>query len=252
MADSWERQVSLVVMLIDDMTDQVITDAARVWIEGEPAPIRKSDGYYVFTNPGKRKVLLRVQHGMYEPKVLETELPGNGETYVLRKVRLTPGRCYRLPAGTTCVEGRANPYDRIVLFSREDGGGMKLLYAYDEKNPRTISIYHPADMQLDGKLMRIEGKEYAEGESFRVVGCEGEGSYTLEKPLSHSYKKIGTTIYPMYEAKADAQGRFFLPILRLERPSMRFFCQAEGNGCIGREIVLEKAAVNRVDLLQEE
>ncbi len=250
MADSWSRRVSLVVMLIDDMTDKVITGAARVWIEGAPAPVRKSEGYYVFTNLTGERAVVRIRHGMYEPKIFETDLPQEGEPYAMRKVRLTPGRSYRLPAGTTCVEGRAEPGSRILLFSREGAKGLKLLYDY--KGSRSISIYHPADLQLEGKMLRIEGKGSPEGETFRVLSKEEEGTYILECPLAHEYKKIGTTLYPIYEAETDERGNFFLPIYRLNKASAVFCCQALGREMVQREISLEKGAVGRVNLMHEE
>ena len=252
MADSWSRQVSLVVMLIDDLTDKVITDAARVRIEGFPAPVRKSEGYYVFTNLTGDGASVRIEHGMYEPKILQTDLPKEGEGYFLRKVRLTPGRCCRLPSGTTCVEGQAEPFAKIFMFSREGGGGMKLLYAYEGNGSRSISIYHPADIQLEGKLLHIEGKEDPQGEGFRILERKDEGNYILEKPLSRGYKQIGTNIYPMYEAEADEKGRFFLPILRVGSQRAVFCCRAVGKKQVYREIALEKSSVNRVTLLEEE
>lgn len=253
MADRWGRKISLVVMLIDDMTDKVIRDAAKVWIEGRPAPVRKSDGYYVFTDlPGERAVV-RIQQGMYEPRILETELPGPGEPYIMRRVRLTPGRCYRLPSGATCVEGKAEPGSRICFFSKKGARGLKLLYNYDGSQETLISIYHPAEQQLEGKLLYIEGKDGKTSETFRILAKDGEeGRYRLEKPLAHPYKKIGATIYPVYETEADSGGSFFLPILKLGGDAVCFCGQAFGKETIQKEFSLTRGAVNRVSLLKEE
>lgn len=253
MADNWGRKVSLVVMLIDDMTDKVIREPARVWIEGRPAPIRKTEGYYVFTDLPGEKALVRIQQGMYEARAVETELPGPGEPYIMRRVRLTPGRCYRLPSGATCVEGKAEPGSRICLFSKKGAKGMKLLYDYDGSEEDFISIYHPAEQQLEGKLLYIEGKDGKTSESFRILARdEEEGRYRLEKPLNNHYKKIGATIYPVYETEADSKGSFFLPILKLGGEAVPFLGQAFGTDRIQKEFLLTRGAVNRVSLLKEE
>lgn len=251
MADSWSRKVSLVIMLIDDITDKVITDAARVWIEGQSPCIRKSEGYYVFTNLNGDRVSVQIQHGMYEQNTVEAELPGEGESYVMRKVRMTPGRGYRFPSGVSCVEGRAEPGSRIYLFSKEREKGLKLLYDYGEKDGKYISIYHTSDLQLEGKLLRIVGKDGAQSENFRILSKCGD-QYVLERPLTQEYKKIGTTIYPIYEAQTDRSGRFFLPVCRLGTAAVPFCCQAIGTQTVQRDIILEKGTGVQVNLLQKE
>lgn len=248
MADRWNKKVSLVIMLIDDMTDKVITDAARVWIEGEAPCIRKSEGYYVFTDLAGEWVSVRIRHGMYEQKIVETRVPREGEPYVMRKVRMTPGRCYHLSAGTGCVEGLAEPGARIHLFRREGEKGLKLLYDYGGKTEKYISIYHPADMQLEGKLLRIVEKNKSSAETFRILSKEGD-RYVLEDPLKRGYKKMETTIYPIYEAQTDENGRFFIPICKMGAPSAVFCCQALGKETVQRDVTLEKGAVVKADLL---
>lgn len=251
MADNWTKRVSLVILLIDDMTDRVITDAAQVRIEGQPACIRKAEGYYVFTNLTGERAFVRIRQGMYEPKTVEIKVPGAGEPYVMRKVRMTPGRGCRLPAGAGCVEGRAEPGSRILLFGRRGERGLKLLYDYGKRAEKRISIYHPPDMQLEGKLLRIVEKNGSAGEIFRVLSKEGDG-YVLEEPLGRGYKKMETTIYPVYETQADEEGRFFLPVGKLGAASAVFCCQALGKRRIEREITLEKGVVVRADLLWRE
>lgn len=251
MADNWNKRVSLVIMLIDDMTDKVITDAARVWIEGAPSCIRKSEGYYVFTDLAGEWVSVRILHGMYEQKIVEMKVPKEGEPYAMRKVRMTPGRCYRLSAGTSCVEGRAEPGSRIHLFCKQGEKGLKLLYDYGGKTEKYISIYHPADMQLEGKLLRIVEKNKRSAETFRILSKEGD-RYILEEPLQRAYKKMETTIYPIFEAQTDAEGRFFLPVCKVSTSSMDFCCQALGSGKepVQCDITLEKGAVVKVNLLE--
>lgn len=247
MTDSWNKKVSLVIMLIDDMTDKVITDAARVWIEGGAPCIRKSEGYYVFTDLAGERVSVRIRHGMYEQKCVDIKVPGEGEPYVMRKVRMTPGRCYHLSAGTSCVEGRAEPGSRIHLFRREGERGLKLLYDYGKEAEKYISIYHSANMQLEGKLLRIVGKNRLSSETFRILSKEGD-RYVMEEPLKQEYKKMETTIYPVYETQTDDDGRFFIPVGKTGASSAVFCCQALGKELIQCDVTLEKGIVVKADL----
>ena len=53
-------RVSLAVLLIDELTGAAITGSnARAWIENEKPPIKKGDGWFVFTDllPGDYTVL---------------------------------------------------------------------------------------------------------------------------------------------------------------------------------------------------
>ena len=247
MADSWNKKVSLVIMLIDDMTDKVITDAARVWIEGGPPCIRKSEGYYVFTDLTGERVSVWIQHGMYEQKCVEIRVPREEEPYVMRKVRMTPGRCYHLSAAASCVEGRAEPGSRIYLFRKEREKGLKLLYDYGGKAEKYISIYHPAGMQLEGKLLRIVEKNKLSAETFRILSKEGD-RYVMEEPLKQGYKKMETTIYPVYETQTDENGMFFIPVCKIGVSSAVFCCQALGKELIQCDVTLEKGAVVKADL----
>jgi hypothetical protein len=256
MVDRVKTRVSLVVELIDDFNNRIITGSGiRVWIPGEKPPVRKPEGYYVFTNLSQAQAEVFIESGRYERQSISVDLSETDAAYTARKVRLVPGRAYVLPSGTTCVEGMAEPDSRIRMFSRESVKTLKLLYDYacGGEQEGKIGIYHPEDMDIEGKSLYIENRDKSNYEFFRISkGCKEGGGYVLSEPLKSDYKKIGTTIYPVHTANADEKGRFFLPILDIRENACEFFCEAEGNGKTARNYTLVKGTVNKVDLLKKD
>lgn len=252
MADRIKTKVSLVVMLIDDFNNKMISGGGiRVWIPGENPPVRKPEGYYVFTNLSRLTAEVIIESIRYERQTVMVDLPETSSEYTALKVRLVPGRAYVLPAGTTCVEGKAKPGSRIRMFSRKSTKTLKLLFDYTAGGPACkIGIYHPEDMDIEGKTLYIENRDGSQYEFFRIAkGCGGGGGYFLSEPLQNSYKKIGTTIYLVHSVHADEKGRFFLPVFDIRENACEFFCEAEGIGKTARNYTLIKGTVNKLDLL---
>ncbi len=255
MAGRVRTKVSLVIVLIDDFNNKVIAGSkARVWIPGEKAPILKTEGYYVFTNLSQVQFQVLIESGMYENQTVPVMLSEEDAGYTMIKARMVPNRAYLLPSGTTCVEGTAEPGSRIRLFCREGVKTLKLLYDYDcsGEYSRGIGIYHPDEMDIEGKVLYIENRDRSNQEFFRISKAEDGGRYLLSEPLVSNYKKIGTTIYPVYGANADEKGYFFLPVLNMNGDVREFFCEAVGTGTKARICRLIKGTVNKVNLLKEE
>lgn len=246
------RRVSLVLMLIDDFNNKVILGSnARLWIPGAKAPIRKAEGYYVFSNLEDRQVRIFIEAGLYESRTLQIKLDSEGYTFL--KVRMTPNRSYPVPKDTTCVEGRAAPGSTVRIVCLEDSRPLKLIYDYERggSDSKKISIYHQETTDIEGKVLYIEnGKSGAE--FFRVLQRqEKSGDYTLEQPLTANYKKIGTTVYLVYSGTADEKGVFFLPISNLPRETNRFLCEASGERTIRLERQFKTGIVNQLDFTAE-
>lgn len=252
MADRVSTKVSLVVQLIDDFNNRVIMGSGvRVWIEGEKPPIRKPEGYYVFTNLSNGQPQVLIESGTYEKQAVAVDLKAGGP-YSLIKVRMVPGRAYVLPPQTTCVEGLARPGSRIRLFSREGAKPLKLLhdYACGGESKGEMGIYHPEDMELEGKCLAIENRDRTFWEFFRIQGKGREGgNYQLSEALTHDYKKIGTAIYLVYATNADETGRFFLPVFHLGGECGEFYCEASGTETVSAAVRLIKGTVNKVGLV---
>lgn len=255
MADSVRTKVSLVVLLIDDFNNKVITGSkARVWIPGEKSPIQKPEGYHVFTGLSEVRHQILIESGMYESQTVPVNLSGEDAAYTMLKVRMVPNRAYLLPSGTTCAEGTAEPGSQIRLFCREGVKALKLLYDYDGSGAhgKEIGIYHPEEMDIEGKVLYIENRDRSKQEFFRISKADGEGRYLLTDPLESSYKKIGTTIYPVYSTNADEKGYFFLPVLNMSGDAREFYCEAAGTEHTSHSCRLVKGTINKLNLLKEE
>ncbi len=243
------HRVSLVLTLIDDFSNKVILGSgARVWIPGEKPPVRKPEGYYVFTNLQGREAQVFIQAGLYEDRTLTAEL--GGVPYTSLKVRLTPDRNYPVPRDTTCVEGRAEPGSLIRILCPEAGRPLKLIYDYErsgEKGGMQISLYHPDTVDIEGKALYITNDKTG-AEFFRVLQrMDRNGDYLLERPLCADYRKIGTTVLPVTAGRADDKGIFFLPIPNMTGDTNRFLCEAAGKKTVRLERRFKTGAVNHLD-----
>ncbi|MCC8024465.1 MAG: hypothetical protein LIP16_04080 [Clostridium sp.] len=250
-----KTSVSFVVMLLDDFNNKVISgSSARVWIPNEKPPIPKAGGYYVFTDVRQRQFELLVESAMYESQRVEMDLAGLHSPGQIIKLRLVPNRSYLLPSGTTCVEGRAEPGSQIRIFTTRHVNPMKLLYDYSHRGEgaQELKLYHPEEADMEGRLLYIEHKS-GTGEFFRILKAGQEaGTYILPEPLCNSYKKIGTALYPVYGARADQRGEFFLPIFPTGKGPCPYTCMAVGNARVRREAVFEAGRLNKMNLMEEE
>ena len=95
--------------------------------------------------------------------------------------------------------------------------------------------------------MCIAGKK-GEPEFFRIARWQDEEG-ELEAPLGQTYKKIVTTVFPVYEAEAGEDGSFYLLIRSLPEDGHASVCLkpgGEGAKEIGTELVLEAGRENRI------
>ena len=247
------RKVSLVLLLIDDFSNKEITGSnARAWIFGEKPPVRKPEGYFVFTNLNQPEVEVSIEAGLYESRTLWVKLQED-VSYTFLKVRLTPNRSYPIPRDTTCVEGKAEPGSLIRIVCLEDSKPMKLIYDYrrEESGGSKISIYHPETVDIEGKALYIENSKSG-AEFFRVLQKgEENGAYEVEQPLSRDYRKIGTAIFSVFDCTADERGYFFLPLPYAGREGNRFLCEAQGKEILRKECQFKAGVINRLDLVTE-
>ncbi len=247
--EGFSKTVSLVVVAIDDFTNKPITGSnVRVYIQGASLPIKKPEGYFVFTNLRSGELVVHAEGGLYHSLNTECRLSDDAEGYKFIKIRMLPNRSYPIPEGTSCVEGMAEPHSDITLYSTDKAGAYKLLF--DTKaGEDTISIYHTPDVEMEGRLLFITA-DGEKGDYFRVASLrDGEKlQYSLAEPLRNSYKKIGTSLYAVYETTADQTGRFFLPVKKMYKEKNEFICKAAGTQTVCKKCELEANKVNRLDL----
>lgn len=208
-----KRKLSLVLLPVDDFTDRIIAGPGiRMYTaEGGHPSLRKEEGYHVFCDlPGDRARIC-VEGPLYQRRVLE--LPLTEEPEVIQ-VRMIPGEGYPIPEGATCISGNLAPGSLIRLYFPEQKKCCKLLYDYDaRRDGKELSLFQQEPGSLEGQTLCISDKE-GKGEFFRIRKQEGERCH-MEHPLSGNYKKIGTTVYRVYEACAKEDGSIYLLIRNL-------------------------------------
>ena len=244
-------QMSLVIAVVDDFTGcPVRSDRLDVWAEGERRPIVKEGGYYIFSDLREKSIILHLEGKVFFPQILELdeEVLAQYQNKVL-KVRMLPNRAYPIPDNTTCVGGHAPCGSVIMAYNRAYENPFKLLTPYT-KGSEQIAVFHPDDMELEGKTLLIQDKEQTHQDIFRVTDKSDteKKTYQMEKPLLNSYKKIGTTLYPVYVTEADKNGEFYLPIRGVHAKKTEFsIWLADGKKPKEKVLELSSGRLNKID-----
>lgn len=248
-------QVSLVVQLIDEFTDQVVRgQGVQLHIEGAAKPIRKEDGSYVFTNIKEDKVLLQLSSPIYQEEKLPLEL-SSGEVTMIQ-LRIKPNRNYSFPAGTTIIEGEAERGSLVIYYQTEGKECFKLLFDATKQGknmPDALSIYNPDDKNLDGRMFVIvnEGDKKEELIQIQEESSEHPQEYLLKKALQHEFKKLGTKLFPVSSTRADDKGRFLLPVHYTQKITKSGVLELHGNKLIQRQVSLVEGQSNWMKLAKE-
>ncbi len=206
------RHVSLVVLLIDDLTGKNITGSnARVWIENEKPPIKKNDGFNVFLDLPEGDYEIKAEGGFYSRSSVPCRVDDG--KYQMITVRLTPNAMYPVPPDCVRIEGTAEPDQTVIVYSQDRNMAYKLL-SDAKKGTDTIGIYHDDSINIEGKLLKIIGSA-GKGEFIRVSAHadKEKSEYLLSYKLSGDYPKVGTIIVPAFRTSADSSGKFTI-ILR--------------------------------------
>ena len=240
-------QVAVAVLVIDDFNDKVLSGSAvQVRVSGLPdKPIRKTDGYFIFT-AGKDEIRqIEVESPFYHKAVVKLEPGRLNPLHPVLKVRLQPNRLYGTPGSVTLLEGKAEPGSGIQVIPETRFQQLKLLYDYEREGNsegREIRLFQAEKKDLAGKSLAICEKEQEEAEVFQVLEMtdQEQGVCILADALRKGYKKAGTTIFPVYTTKADAGGSYYLLLPGLEGK--------EGCPCLVRTMEGKQKTV-KIDLI---
>lgn len=238
-------RVSYVLQLLDDFTGKVM-ERADIMVRGDEnqIPVRKPDGYFVFTNcPEKMKIT--ISSPCFHEEILETDGWRPGTSVI--KVRLKPSRLYPLPEGITCITGKAPIGSRIGVVFEQESTSWKLLYDYSAKQePLRMELYNPGEQELEGKWFIITDRTGKNRELFSVERyLMSEQKCILSVPLTKDYKKAGTKLYEFHFVSADGNGEYYLPVKdKIEDTAVCWFY-------IGEEMQkkeIQPGRLNRIDL----
>ena len=227
------HRVSFAVLLIDELTGAAITGSnARAWIEGERPPVKKGDGWFVFTDLEPKTYTVLFEGGHYQRQSVECT-PDGGKPQTMR-VCLRPARTYPLPPGCLRIEGRAEPDAEVTVFVPNRKSAFKLL-ADADKGGDTLKIYHGDAVNPEGGTFRIQASD-GTGENIFVRASLGENTYRILSPLRNSYHRIGTLLVPASVSEADENGRFFM-VIKGCHASAAIVCEANGQNKVRKEYV---------------
>lgn len=245
--------VSLVLCFTDEFTGQIISDTGlRVGIPKAPGPLRKREGYYVFTGVQGEWAHVIVDSPWYGQRSFEVPVRRDDkEALKVQKLRLCPTPAHPLVRGATCVYGKAMPNEMISACCPADGDYRKLLLD-GKKGEEKLVIYSREDEDLEGSCFFLtdtggSGKEVIE---LGALTGQGTGTYELKAPLRENHKKIGTKLCILRRTKADAEGNYFLPLSRGGSGSREylFWRQPDKKGLDGFEAhILEEGVRSRLD-----
>lgn len=207
----------LAVLPIDAFTGKtILTRDFTVEIKGVRPPVRKQDGYFVFSDvptacaekgmdsSGKGTVVAVWLRGRgYQETVLHVSTASVSPIDPVITVRMNPDASYPFPPHTVRMEGRlsVNCCLRAACLHRE--GSLRLAEDY-HAGEETVALYRGGRSNLTGSLLYIE-KEPAAMENNAACGCflllgeaerGGTGRYRLAEPLKDSFGRLEARLYP--------------------------------------------------------
>ncbi|WP_294374625.1 hypothetical protein [uncultured Clostridium sp.] len=211
-----KNRVSLVLVPIDDFTDKVIIDKpVNMKIDGDTLnkPLKKVDGFFVFTNIMCERVVVTVSAYSYNSRKMEIDINKLNKLNPVVKVRLKPNNIYNFPKETTCIEGTAEPGTKIEIVYR-CAANLFMLFKDNEKGESKLKIYNPLSIDLEGKTFIIgEKSKNTKREEFTIISYDEKNDiYILDKALKKSYEKESCEILKVDYIDVFDDGKVFFPL----------------------------------------
>lgn len=149
----------LAVLPIDRFTGRVIT--ARdfsVEIEGAGRPVRKPDGFFVFSGILSSPVTVRLSGRGFQEKLLRVPAGAVNRVNPVLTVRMEPDRNYPFPAHTLFLEGTLAGNMRLsaALWQREGAYRLSADYRAGEA---AAAVYRGAERNLTGCIFYMAREE---------------------------------------------------------------------------------------------
>lgn len=242
------KRVSLVLLPIDDFTDKVITEKVvnvRI-LNSNLRPIRKQDGYIVFTNIEESKIVIIISGHFYNAARVEIDMTRLNELSPIIKVRLKPNEQYYFPKNTTCLRGKTTPNTTLTVIHKSKFNTFRL-FDDNKKGAANIKIYNPINLDLEGRDFIITDKNSRAREEFTIVEYDDENKiYTLNKALKKEYKKEVCMITKIDYVDVFEDGEFFLPLRNIV--SGENTITIENNSKVKKDIVLKEGIINSIDI----
>lgn len=212
-----KRNVSLVLVPIDDLTSKVITkNHITPWIEWEKPPIWKQ-GVYVFTDIRQTEFTVHIESGRYQAMAYPVTLELGHMKEI--KIRLTPSCLLPENGLAATIRGTGTPGETVSFYSESRNQGYRL--ARDYKPGELMLLYHGETLDFSGKkaVLRDKNKEV-----FLQMGAKSEEN-GMEYPISileledisrdkktemQEFRKVESILSLVYETTVLKDGTFML------------------------------------------
>lgn len=241
-----KRHVALVIVPIDDFTNQVITENYLEFsIPYEKAPVWKP-GFYVFSDIKQKEIIISIKSKLYQSQ--ECSLTLEPANTIIMKVRMVPGEKYAYSKEGISVQGRGETGKVVRIYSTQFRKSYKLSADYIQN--KRVSIAHPAEIDFTGKIL---GMKTREEEWFIQLGTlsEEENQYEItflsQQEPNRTLRKMEVNLYPVYETKCREDGTFYLLLPKGEGEKLHAKLNYEGKE---REIVLDTTKQNTINLVE--
>ncbi|MCG9968455.1 carboxypeptidase-like regulatory domain-containing protein [Pelotomaculum terephthalicicum JT] len=212
----FSTKVSLVVCPVDDYTASPKSGGnIHVFLREHPGrPVRKADGYFVFTGLPVGTYHVVVQSDIYlnETTIVKLEEIDPAEPIVY--ISLKPNSAYPFPAGTTLLraalrDSGGNPAPdanvRATVMSASCAGA-KVAQGGVKKGLHEINLTNVAGKIAVGDIFLIKEQEEVCSEYCVITGVsKGTHSYQVAEPLRYDHKR-GVLLLPVVVTRADQRG----------------------------------------------
>lgn len=209
-----KKKVSLVLVPIDDFTDEIITkEKVNIEVMNEYIkPIRKSDGFIILTDLSKDNVDIKISSYFYNDVKMNINISKINKLNPVIKIRLKPGKYYRFNKSITCLSGTAINNSKLMVIVNNKENVFRLLED-NEKNKDVIKIYNPLKLDIEGQSFIIRKKGSRVHEKFSVIRYdELNESVIMDNLLNKSYKKESCEIIKVDCIDINDDGSFFVPL----------------------------------------
>ncbi|MDQ2085363.1 hypothetical protein RBH29_02780 [Herbivorax sp. ANBcel31] len=250
-------RVNLAVMLIDDFTDSCIYGSGFTLSikDTNINPLRKNDGFYVFTNLPSNQIQIMVKSSKYIDEIFNINTESLQASSPVVKIRLKPNVNYNLSTTCTAVTGvirssNNNPLDgvNIKVVPHNQSSDYKIVKIKKLKDKNLITLYSSGSKNLEGKTFLICDKKSDKKEYFTLLeSFDNNNTFILKEPLTHEYNKNDAYILKVYSTRTDKNGQFLMPLDFKIDNNKEIILEAEYNSrVISREFEISKNIRNKI------
>lgn len=240
------RKVSLVIIPIDDFTDEVIKklDIAIKINEINREFIKKQEGFFIITDLEEDIIKINISVYSFIKVSLNVNLSELDKLNPVIKVRLKPNERYNFKSGITCIKGQTKCDSEILIIYENKSNTFRLLEDIDAE-AESIRIYNPLNRKLEGSSIIIkDGTEQYDCNEILDFDSKAK-RYILKNNVLNQYKRETSKVIKVDIVRTDKEGIFFAPIKNLSNQDNSVFIKTEDG--ILHNVKLQMGKINIVE-----